>query len=96
MGEDVTYNPGDYRPVIHRHEIPVDDQWHAISGYGEPVYVACRNPDVVEFWAFRRPDLCDREYRVYGTGHSIDGPGAYVGTAIAPGGKLVWHLMSRS
>lgn len=33
------------------------------------------------------------EYRVFGTGHPVDG--LYVGTAVAPSGALVWHLFRR-
>jgi hypothetical protein len=34
------------------------------------------------------------EYRVFGTGHP-DVDGLYVGTALAAGGVLVWHLFRR-
>lgn len=87
---------------IFRYEIPVDDQWHAVPQSSMPLYVSCRDPRVVEFWAWHRPEihdvpgLTDREYRVYGTGHPVDEEVWYAGTAIAPGGSLVWHLMTRS
>lgn len=39
-------------PVIHRYEIPVDDQVHQITiGHGL-LHVAARRRDVVEVWAF--------------------------------------------
>lgn len=83
---------------ILRYEVPVDGDWHAISGHSTPVHVNCREQDVVEFWAWEREDLdlAPMEYTVIGTGHRVSGPCSYVGTALAPGGHLVWHLMRRS
>lgn len=80
-------------PVIYRYEVPVDDRWHPIPGCSTPVHVGCRDPRVVEFWAFHRPDLPPRDFRVYGTGHPIPDGAEYRGTAVAPGGSLVWHLL---
>lgn len=82
---------------IFRYEVPVDDQWHVITGTSDPLSVGCRNPGIVEFWAWERPDVTmHTEYRVVGTGQPIDGPMSHQGTAIAPGGHLVWHLVRRS
>lgn len=82
---------------IFRYEVPVDDRWHVLGGHSTPLFVSCRNLDVVEFWAWERPDMViPVEYRVFGTGQPIDTPGSYVGTAIAPGGQLVWHLLRRT
>lgn len=79
---------------IYRYEVPVDDRWHTIR-CGPPLHVGCRNPDIVEFWAYPPADNADEQrFRVYGTGHDIPGEVFYVGTAIAPGGSLVWHLHS--
>lgn len=81
---------------IFRYEVPVDDQWHRIEGCLAPLHVDCRQLDVVEFWAWEYTDttVAD-EYRVIGTGKPIDDPIQYMGTAIAPGGHLVWHLVRR-
>ena len=83
---------------IYRYEVPVDDRWH-IFKCGPPLHVACRNPDVVEFWARPRNEDTDefvdpQHFRVYGTGQEIPDEVRYVGTAIEPGGSLVWHLHS--
>lgn len=82
--------------VIHRYEIPVDGEWHRVPGSSPTLHVACRDPYVVEFWAFSNPDAPGREYCVVGTGQPFpDRNVMYGGTAIAPGGSLVWHLISR-
>lgn len=81
--------------MIYRYEVPVDDEWHTVTGCGPVLYVACRRTPVVEFWAMPTPEPHVRSFRVYGTGHPIDVPTTHVGTAIAPGGSLVWHLMER-
>lgn len=78
---------------IFRYEVPVDDRWHEIAGCSTPLHVDCRDPHVVEFWAWRRDDLPARSLRVYGTGHPIPDGTKYRGTVIAPGGQLVWHLI---
>lgn len=82
---------------IFRYEVPVDDRWHVIRS-GQPLHVACRQLDTVEFWAVSSDDpnvhIEERHFRVYGTGHPAPDELAYVGTAIAPGGHLVWHLMA--
>lgn len=81
---------------IYRYQVPVDDAWHVIDGAGPPLHVDCRDPRFVEFWAYEEPDAPARHYRVYGTGHSIvDEVAYYVGTAIDPGRRLVWHLMAK-
>lgn len=82
---------------IYRYEVPVDDGWYPIRS-ATPLYVDCRDPRVVEFWAFALDDddpVPMRSYRVYGTGQDIPASGVqYTGTALAPHG-LVWHLLSK-
>jgi hypothetical protein len=78
---------------IYRYEVPVDDQWHAITGCSTPLHIDSRDPQVVEFWAWPRPDLPARFFRVFGTGHPIPDGAVYRGTTVAPGGVLVWHLL---
>jgi hypothetical protein len=83
---------------IFRYKVPVDDQWHTVHLRGVPLSVAARQPDVVEIWASyddKAPEAV-REFRVFGTGHPLpDGRLDYIGTAMAAGGSLVWHLMER-
>lgn len=81
---------------IFRYEVPVDDQWHVIPGCSGVLHVGCRELETVEFWANPVPEsMYSRAFRVYGTGHAIEPGAMYVGTAVAPGGSLVWHLMSK-
>lgn len=91
--------------AIYRHEVRIDDQWHDFVLTGPIVHVAQRHSaeysEYVEFWAVHDEMLPTTivSLRVFGTGHSIDRPERplrYVGTAIAAGGYLVWHLLSRS
>ena len=83
---------------ILRYEVPVDGKWHLLTGHSEPLHVECRNKDIVEFWAWELdgPDVTPTAYSVFGTGHPVNEPCSYVGTAVAPGGYYVWHLMRRS
>ncbi len=79
---------------IFRYEVPVDDRWHSIDLQGGIVHVAARQPDVVEIWAehcHNWTGKLTRRFRVYGTGQP-DVEGTHIGTAIAAGGRLVWHL----
>lgn len=90
--------------VVHRYEVPVDDQAHTIMlpGYARVLHVDCRRRGVVEFWTevIRSERAAEvyhdqpREYRVFGTGHPIPLTGwHYQGTALD--GPLVWHLYER-
>lgn len=81
---------------IFRFEVPVDDEWHVITSR-HPLHVFCRDATTVEYWAWSGPDdIGDaRTYKVIGTGQVIPDNVAYVGTAVAPGGALVWHLVRR-
>ncbi len=79
---------------IFRYEVPVDDEWHPISLFGDVVHVGCRRSDVVEFWAEHdvRRDPITRRFRVFGTGQDVEPDSLHVGTVIVHGGALVWHL----
>lgn len=87
--------------AIHRYEVPVDDTWHSVVLSGGVVHVACRSVAVVELWAFAGDyGPVTLELRVFGTGQPLPaGYGGaslrYVGTAVAPPGGLVWHLLQR-
>ena len=80
--------------AIYRYEVPVDDRWHPLRLSGRVVHVACRNMHVVEVWALVTDSpTVTRSFRVYGTGHPLPPYVQHRGTAIAPGGQLVWHLI---
>lgn len=80
--------------AIHRYEIPVDDQWHTINLTHDPIHVAARNRDLVEFWAPNDPyaPRYPRNFRAYGTGQLTEDGLRWHGTAITANGQLVWHL----
>lgn len=84
----------DAADVIHRFEVPVDDQWHEFDVSGDVLHVAARRPGVVDFWAYARGGGAPLRLRVYGTGHLLPGGLRYVGTAVAE--PFVWHLMEES
>ena len=80
-----------------RHEIPVDDKFHAIYE-GVIRHIATRRPNVVEVWAEHDDDpLADSPPNVHltvvGTGQEWPPKVEWIGTALAPGG-LVWHLLA--
>jgi hypothetical protein len=79
--------------VIYRYEVPVDDRWHPLQFSGPVLHVACRNPYAVELWALHTDEpKPTRSFRIYGTGQPLPDGLEYIGTALAPGGQLVWHL----
>ena len=85
--------------AVLKWEVPVDDRPHEIGG-GEIVSVACQfpesRPDVVMVWTIEsRPELTvpKRVVQVYGTGHPLPNIVTPLGSAIAVGGGLVWHVM---
>lgn len=91
-----------FRRRILRWNVFVDDRPHRI-GSGRVVLVACRSePDVVEVWTDETlPEGwpatdCEshRAVQVFGTGHQIPPEAGHVlGSAIAHGGALVWHVV---
>ncbi len=80
---------------IYRFAVPVDGEWHEIEGCGTPIHIGCRRADELEFWAWSMPGQGPRTFKVVGTGHPVDEPVRYRGTAMAPGGDLIWHLLER-
>lgn len=58
------------------------------------MHVACRRPDVVEFWASTEWRPYTLRFRVFGTGQPIPGGASYAGTAFAADGRLVGQLVS--
>lgn len=79
---------------VLRYTVLVDDQAHYFDLNGAIVHVAARTPDVVEFWSVDTGGpTVKREFVVVGTGHPHPPHWQHVGTALAAGGALVWHLM---
>lgn len=94
----VVNGPSD-APAVYRYEVPVDDSWHRLELSGEVLHVAARSVDVVEVWAKHTGGTkLNRYFTVVGTGHPWPHRGdprhvKHVGTALIPGGALVWHLL---
>lgn len=83
---------------VYRYEVPVDDAWHEITLGGPILHVASRDPAMVEFWATHHEGEFNwsASFRVFGTGQLLDDDhGKHIGTAIAAGSALVWHLFRR-
>jgi hypothetical protein len=84
--------------AIYRYEVPVDGQSHEFTLHSDPLAVGCRDTGVVEFWAWHHDESPGPAYRfiAVGTGHPMPaGRVRYHGTAVAPGGFLVWHLIEQ-
>lgn len=85
--------------VIHRFEIPVDDQPHGIDLSGSILHAAVRRPGIVDVWAYARPENVPpmgRAFQVVGTGHPNPTGSSHAATAITPDGALVWHVLEVS
>ena len=82
---------------VIRHLIPADDATHGLGLNGAILHVATRLVDAVEVWTLDSGGpTTPRTFLVVGTGHPWpDGDWTHVGTAIIPGGVLVWHLLER-
>jgi hypothetical protein len=82
---------------IFRYEIPIDGGWHKLDLTGPIVHVATREASVVEVWAVHHDDMptVTRTVSVFGTGRPFPESCVHLGTAIIPGGLLVWHLLER-
>ena len=82
---------------VLRSEIPVDDRWHTITVRGPLLAAACRTPHAVDVWWISddQAQPQDVQLRAYGTGQA-DVEGTHAFTALAAGGRLVWHLFRRT
>jgi hypothetical protein len=80
-----------------RWTIPADDQWHEVNANGGIAFVATRAEPYAEVWTIVHDDFPEenRSLRIYGTGAPIDSGGDYIGSAITPSGRLVWHVFAR-
>jgi hypothetical protein len=86
--------------IVAKWPVSVDDKPHPIGG-GEVVHVACQDPsvvDVVTVWTveYRNPDVAKtvprRLVQVFGTGQPLPYFSKPLGSALALGGRLVWHV----
>jgi len=78
--------------------VPVDDRPHKIGG-GHVIHVGCQDPldvDMVTVWTVeqRQGPVPKRAVQVFGTGHPLPFDAEPLGSALALGGRLVWHLFS--
>jgi hypothetical protein len=84
---------------ILRYEVPVDGLWHEIPLTHDPLAVAARDLNAVEFWAVQNmPPVIvrNRQFMVVGTGDVMPTEWhRHWGTAVTPGGSYVWHLLER-
>ena len=86
---------GDGRKM-YRYEMGTGGR-HAFTLSGDPVAVAAKTPDLIEFWAenngsSQRPA---RIYQVFGTGDPLPEGARWIGTCARVSGLasgLVWHL----
>lgn len=76
-------------------DVSVDDRSHPI-GVGRVLHVAIQyHPDQVQVWTLEDEMTLrsERHVQVFATGQPLPGSTtAHVGTAIAAGGALVWHV----
>lgn len=79
---------------ILRETIPVDDQFHQLPD--RVVHVAARCEDAVDVWWLDDSDVPaqDMKVRVFGTGHLVPADADYLGSAVTPSGRFVWHLFA--
>lgn len=90
--------------MVLKWPVAVDDRPHKI-GAGQVMHVSCQSQDIrdancVMVWTIEpRPargevPIPTREVQVYGTGQPLPFFVEPIGTAIAAGGALVWHLFA--
>lgn len=75
-------------------DVPVDDQPHKI-GTGPVVLVACQDrADVVQVWTHEvGPPRQSRVVQAFATGRVLpQNARTHVGSTLALGGSLVWHV----
>lgn len=83
--------------TVLRTAVPVDDGLHEVDLRGPVLHVATRHEDIVEFWHLHddQQDFTTSRFFVVGTGHATYPEKAeYVGSAVTPTGRFVWHLWS--
>lgn len=80
--------------LVLKWDVPVDDRFHPI-GAGPVLHTACQYgiAQVVQVWTeetSRTPEL--RGAVVIGTGQELVEGTHHVGSVLASGGRLVWHV----
>jgi hypothetical protein len=86
---------------IIRHTIEVNDLVHLVPVPDQPdpyLHLAARREDAVDLWVLDGPNLPTREAHllVVGTGQTITPNQRWVGTAVTPSMRLVWHLVEET
>ena len=74
--------------------VAVDDEPHEI-GSGQVLHVRCQHgPETVQVWTEESAltEGTKRIVQVYGTGQAVPFDAIFLGTAVAAGGALVWHV----
>lgn len=79
---------------VLRYEVPVDGGPHRLDLPGPILHVASRHPAIVEVWCQDDGPPRSPTLQVVGTGHEWPRGALHLGTAIVPGGTLVWHLLA--
>lgn len=75
--------------VIYKYELPIDDDWHEVPN-GHVTMVAMQG-GYVHIWVEQNPlEQRVTEYRVFGTGHSLEDVGYVVGSVLD--GPFAWHV----
>jgi hypothetical protein len=83
--------------IVAKWPVQVDDRTHKIGG-GDVVHVACQDPtrvNVVTVWTIEPRDAgfsTKRTVQVFGTGQPLPFFAKPLGSGIAGGGRLVWHV----
>lgn len=87
------------RKRVLRYEFPIDDEDHVFrTGAGPILHVDQKDEShYISIWTEINgdEDLKARTFRVFGTGHPIDGPWSYVGTSVHHHTGLVWHVYEK-
>lgn len=82
--------------VVLKWPVPVDDHTHKIGG-GSVIHVDCQDPhdpSHVMVWTVeqREGPVPQRTVQVFGTGQPLPFNAEHLGSAMALGGRLVWHV----
>lgn len=77
-----------------RHTVPVDGEVHVIDLRGPILHVGSKgDTNRVEVWTEDTDKPRPVALTVVGTGQEWPDRAVYLGTAVVPGGVLVWHLL---
>jgi len=84
--------------AVYKWPVAVDDRPHKIGG-GQVIHVGCQDPldvDRVTVWTVeqRQGPVPKRTVQIFATGQPLPFDAEPLGTALALGGRLVWHLFS--